>query len=428
MNKLISLLLLGLSFQIAHAAIKDVDRVVAIVNSDVITLSELNNRVKEVNSRLANQQNKPSLADIRKQVFNLMVEEQILIQYAKETGVRVSTEELDQAVDNIAKQNKVSVSEFYQQLEKKEGISASQVRKTIGDGLLIEKVKQREIGSRITVTDNEVNQELGSSQTAAQGEQIRLAAILIATPENANDAVLNQKSTIAEEAMKALKSGQSFANVAKKYSDLSNKSSGGDMGYQVTNRLPADLTKMLSALQVGQYTEIIHTPEGFYIFQLTDRKSAAHASGQSVKRYHVQHILIKVNDLTSDGQAQTKIKEIQTKLQQGENFNALAKQYSEDGSAIQGGDIGWVGAGDTVPEFEESMTKLALNQVSEPVRTSFGYHLIKVIDEKEEDMREAQAKAQIRQKIAERKGEQIYKEWIAQLVAGAHIVNKLNEE
>ena len=429
MKKIIYTLLVMSFLSTAQAQVKDIDRVVAVVNDGVITYSELDGRIKEIAPALQKENKNISPAQLRQQVLGKMIEETVLTQYAQETGLRTSEEEINQYVGRLAAERKISVEAYYQQAAKS-GISRERIRQEIGNNIAIERLKQREISSRITVTDSEVNQELGSSQGQLKNQQVRLSAILIAVPENANEATMQNKAGVAESALAELSSGKSFASVAKKYSNLSNKNSDGDMGYQPASRLPAELNAVISHLSVGQHTQIIHTPEGFYIFKLTDRKgSNGGQSGTKVeKSYRVEHILVKVNDLISDAQALARIQDVQQKLQQGQNFKAVARQYSEDGSANQGGDIGWIRPGETVPEFEQTVTQLPLNQVSQPVRTAFGYHLIKVVDTREENVGQMQQKNEIRQRIADRKAQQIYLEWVQQLVASSYIVNKLHEE
>ncbi len=429
MKRIIYTLLVMSFLSTAQAQIKDIDRVVAIVNDGVITYSELEGRVKEITPALQKENKNISPAQLRQQVLNQMIEETVLVQYAHESGLRTSDEEINQYIRRLAAERKISVEAYYQQAAKT-GISRDRIHQEIGDNIAIERLKQREISSRVTITDSEVNQELGSSQGQLKNQQVRLSAILIAVPENADQATLQNRASTAEAALTELNSGKSFAAVAKKYSNLSNKNSGGDMGYQLAARLPAELNAVVGSLSVEQHTQIIQTPEGFYIFKLTDRKNSGgvQAGTGTEKSYRVEHILIKVNDLTSESQALARIKDIQQKLQQGQNFQALAKQYSEDGSANQGGDIGWIRPGETVPEFEQSVTQLSPNQISQPVRTAFGYHLIKVVDSREENVGQIKLKNEVRQRIADRKAQQIYVEWVQQLVASSYIVNKLHEE
>ncbi len=429
MKKTISIIITLLLLQSAHAKIQDVDRVVAVVNDGVITLSSLDFRVKDTQIQMSAEARKNvNLAQLRTQVLQRMIEEEVLIQYARDMGISISETEVDKYITGITAQQKLSVDNFYKEAQK-QGLSRDTLREEIKNNLMTEQLKQREINSRITVTDSEVNQEMGSSHTALKNQQIRLSAVLVPLSQKPTADEMKSKAQTAEMALAEIAAGQDFGAVAKKYSSLSNKNNGGDMGFQSASRLPADLTSLISALAIGQHTQIVQTPEGFYIFKLTERKETGKTGNtQMVKTYRAEHILIKVNDLTSDEQALTRINDIERRLKQGGNFEALARQYSEDGSAIQGGSLGWVRPGDTVPEFEQGMIKLNLNQVSAPVRTPFGYHLIKVVETRDEDVGLAQRKNQIRQQIAERKGQQIYKEWVEQLVAGSYVVNKLHDE
>lgn len=428
MKKWMITALLGLSVSAAFAQIRDADRIVAVVDNDIITLTELNTRVTETKAQAAQAGASAKLPDndaLKAQVLEQMINKRILIQYAQNTGIRVSDAEIDQAIANLAQQSKVSTEVFYKTLEKK-GVSRSRLRQGIADEQIIERVRQREINSRVSVTDSEVAQELSSSQHTAQSRQFQFAAILIQTPQTNDASAIEPFAKKANDAHNALLQGKSFTSVAKQFSDLPNKNTGGNMGFKSVAQLPPDLVTVLSNLQKNGFSDVIRTPEGFYIFQLLNQKDAS-KNNQTVKQYHTEHILVKVNDLTSEDAALTKIKNVQKKLQQGENFNALAKQYSEDGSASNGGDLGWVNLGDTVPEFEQAMVGLNKDQISDPIRTSFGWHLIRVVDTREENIGDAQEKMAIKQRIGAQKAEHIYVEWINQLRASAHVVNRLNE-
>lgn len=425
-KNVLGILLATLFIQTASAKVEDIDRVVAVVNANVITLSELDFRVKEYKRENAASQQMP-LNKLREQILNQMIAETVLVQYAKETGLSASEDEIDQFIVAMAKEQKMSTENFYAQA-KKQGISSLKLREEIANQISVDKLKQREIFSRVTVTEGEIDQEMGSTQTALKNQQVRLTGILISVQNN-SEAEQRNKYQEAQKALAELSRGVDFASVAKKYSALSNKNNGGDMGYKSLTELPAALVSQINGLSVGQHTGILPTQEGFYIFQLLDRKGGGQQSAtQMAKNYRVSHILIKINDLTSESQALSRINNIQQQLQAGGNFEALAKQYSEDGSAIQGGALGWVTGGEVVPEFEAAMTHLPVNQISEPVRTPFGYHLIKVLEIKEKNIAEEQKRAKIQQQIANRKAQQIYGEWVDQVIAGAHVVNKLNED
>lgn len=426
-KNVLSILLATLFIQTAQAKVEDIDRVVAVVNANVITLSELDFRVKEFKRENAGAEKQMPLEKLRGQVLDQMIAENVLIQYAKDTGLSAAEEEIDQFILVMAKEQKQSIEGFYAQA-KKQGLSSSKLREELANQISVDKLKQREIFSRVTVAESEIDQEMGSTQTALKNQQVRLTGILIGLKDGSETEQRN-KYQEAQKALGELARGTDFAMVAKKYSDLSNKNNGGDMGYKSLTDLPAELVTQVSRLNVGQNTSIIPTQEGFYIFQLVDRKgSAQQNSVHLVKNYRVNHILIKINDLTSESQALTRINNIKQQLQAGANFETLAKQYSEDGSAIQGGSLNWVTAEEVVPEFEQAMVQLPINQVSEPVRTPFGYHLIKVIEIKEKNVAEDQKREKIKQQIINRKAQQVYVEWVDQVIAGAHVVNKLNED
>lgn len=407
------------------APIVEVDRIVAIVNKGVITQQDLNRRITEALSNLKQRNiTPPAKATLERQVLDQMITEEVLVQYAEMDGITISDADIDQAIDRLAERNKLNVESLYNQIQQK-GITRDRFRQDIHRELMADKLRQREVDSRITVTDTEVEQALKSG-TAASKAEYKIGAILISIPEKADENTINAKAAKTREALTALQKGQSFGQVSAKYSDAPNASKGGELGWRQGSALPGDLLQTMENMQIGDISEPIRTAEGFYIFKLIDRKSLGES--HVVNQYHVQHILIGTNEAISEAAAKARIDKIRQDIMLGGNFEEMAKLYSEDGSNTRGGELGWINPGDTVPEFEQAMTTLPLNTISEPVRTPFGWHLIRVTETRKKDIAEDRITQSIKQKIREKKAEAAYIDWVNQLRGSMYVQDRLNEE
>ncbi len=405
--------------------VRTVDRIIAVVNKSVITERGLHDRVLQAKQNLQ-RQNVPAPSDnqLRAQVLERMISEEAQMQYAYNNGVRLDEQELEQTVDRLAAANQLSPEAFRQKL-KQQGINYQTFREDVRREVIMQRLREREIDSKVNISDSEVDAFLNSAVNVGRSEY-RLAHILIAVPETATPAQVEQKAKRAEEAANRLKQGANFAQVAASYSDASDGLSGGELGWRPASRLPPPFVEVLNTLERNQTSRVLRSASGFHIFKLLDKRSRGEA--QLVEQVHARHILIKVSDSVGDKEAKQRLDEVQQRLAQGMSFVEAARRYSEDGSASRGGDLGWLSPGDTVPEFEKVMYSLAPNKISAPVRSMFGWHLIEVIEKRRQDLGSERERAQIRQELKARKAEQQYQDWQRQLRDSTYIENHLNDE
>ena len=409
----------------ATAAIKTADRIVAIVNNGVITQSELNQRQNEVLANLQRQNIAKPPADIlSRQVLEQMINEQLQLQYANTNGLRISDAEIDDTLQRLAAQNKTDLPGLTALL-KKDNLTIDSFRQTLRKDMLLDKLKEREIAARVNVTDSEVEQVMRST-VGISNTEYRLAVIQINIPERADSSQTDTLRQRLLEAQKQIRSGQPFAAVAARYSEAANALSGGDMGWKAASAFPPEFIQLLEKLQPGEVTDIVRANGGLFLFQLTDKRNSN--GPQMVQQFKVRHILVKTNEATSESEARTRIQQVQDRLKRGISFETAARQFSEDGSATLGGDLGWLNPGDTVPEFERTFSAMKPGQLSEPVRSPFGWHLIRVDEVRQQDVSGDRAKLAIKQQIRQRKIEQNYTDWLQQLRSSAFIDDRLIEK
>jgi peptidyl-prolyl cis-trans isomerase SurA len=429
MKKTLLALLIATIVQTAHAApaspVSEMDRIVAVVNKTVITNIDLQNRIDAAIQQLKGQNVTPPARDIlARQVLEQMITEQVQMEYANSNGMRVDEHDLDQAIADLAKQNKLDVKGLQAQLAK-EGVPFARFREEIRREIVLARLKNNEIGSRINVTDSEVDQVLKSAQSANRSEY-HLATILISTPERADAKQLDNLSAKANKALGELNDKQPFAKVSASYSDAPNGIKGGDLGWRPAATLPPEFVSMLDQLSPGQHTGVIRTAQGFMIFQLIEKRSGNQPL--VVEQYHTSHILIRTNEAVSEADAKNRILQIRDRILRGAKFSEMAKLYSEDGSNVKGGDLGWVNKGDMVPEFEKAMLSLPVGTVSEPVRSPFGWHLILVEAKRNQDVSADRERQTIKQQLRLRKLDQAYLDWVRQLRDSAFVEERLDDK
>ena len=426
MKKSLFALLLITGLNAAQAApVQLVDRIVAVVNKSVITSLDLQNRLSQALQSLKDQHVTPPPMDVlQHQVLDQMITEEVQTQFAASNNITIDNDDVDAAIQRVAQQNKLNIDGLKATLNK-QGIAFDTFRTDLRRELLLSKLKESVVGSRTTVSDNEVNLAMKNVKNANNTE-FQLANLLIDVPERANPAQIDSRAAIAHQALNDLNNGKAFGSVAAALSNAPNAMRGGDLGWRPAASLPPDLVTMLDALKPGQHTDVIRTQQGFYIFQLVAKRKQD--AIQMAEQYHVYNILLRTNEAVSDADAKNKILQIRDKILRGASFADMAKLYSQDGSSVNGGDLGWQGAGDTVPEFEKIMTKLPLNTVSEPVRTQFGWHLLEVVGKRDQNVTSDRLRSQIRQQLRTRKLDEAYTDWVQQQRDASFIDNRLNEQ
>lgn len=411
----------------AEDEITKIDRIIAVVDQVVITENELIDRIKTVKSQLEKQGGKVPPEDVlQKQILERLINDRLLLQYAAQTGVRVDDTQLDKTVERIAEQNKLSVPDFRAALEQ-EGISYRKFREDIRNEIIIARLREREVENRVNVTEAEIDNYLTTQ--SSQGEiqdEFEISHILIRTPEDGSPEELQKMREKAEEALKQLSEGADFAEVSARMSDAPNALEGGGLGWKTSAQIPELFNEALKPLQPGSLTPILRSPNGFHILKMTDRRGGS--SPLVVEQTKLRHILVKLSEIMSDSDAQQRMLMIKERLDNGADFTELARQYSEDASANNGGDLGWVNPGDTVPQFEEAMNLLAPNEISEPVRTPFGWHIIQVLERRKQDMTKEAARFKARQEIRARKAEEAYEDWVRELRDRAYVELQLEDK
>lgn len=410
-----------------------VDTIAAVVNNEVITMQELEERMRLIERRMKEQNvAMPPHYQLQRQLLERMIVDKIQLQRAKELGIRVDDVLLDRAVTRIAEQNNMSLQEFRNQLER-EGTPFDQFREEVRNDIIRQRLREREVDNKIQISESEVDNYLASNGGAGQGAQteLNLAQILIRIPENASAEQIAQRKQRAEEVIQQLKSGADFAKVAAAYSDSDDALKGGEIGWRSEDRLPQLFLDAVAERKPGDIA-VTKSANGFHILKLLGRRTAAPAKNgaalPAVQQTHVRHILIKVNQVMSSAEARRKLVELKERLDNhAAKFEDLAKLYSNDLSASRGGDLGWVYPGDTVPEFERAMNALQPGQVSDPVETPFGWHLIQVIERKTDDVSQERQRLAARQVLRERKLEEATEEWLRQLRDRAYVEYRLDD-
>lgn len=403
------------------------DRIVAVVDQAVITEKELTDRIRVVTSQLEKQGTQlPPQNVLEKQVLERLINDSLQLQLAAQTGLRVDDNQLDKTIERIAEQNKLGVPEFRKALEE-EGITFRKFREDIRNEIILARLREREVENRINVTEAEVDNFLTtqSSRHDAQDEY-EISHILIRAPEEGSPEELQKLRNKAEQALKQLQDGADFAQVSASFSDAPNALEGGSLGWKTSTQLPSLFIDALKNMQPGQLSPILRSPNGFHILKVTNRRGGS--SPLVIEQTHARHILIKLSEVVSESDGKQRIDRIKEQLDNGADFAEIARQSSEDGSAANGGDLGWVNPGDTVPQFEKAMNALKPGEISEPVRSPFGWHVIQVIERRKQDMTREAARLKARQEIRSRKSDEAYQDWVRELRDRAYVELRLEDK
>src|SRR6476646_3404786 len=411
----------------APSPVITVDRVIAVVNDEAVTQYELDDARRVVQQQLKQQKVQPPPADVLdKQVLERLITQRALLQEAKEGGVKIDDSQVERAIQRIAQENKLSAEEFRKALAQ-ENIPYSKYRDDIRNEMIVQRLREREVDSKVQVSDAEVDQYLATLKAQNAGEtEYRLAHILVSVPEQASSEQIESRRRRAEEALRSIKSGADFAQVAAAFSDATDALQGGSLGWRSGARLPTVFAEAVREQKVGTVSGVMRSAAGFHIVKLLEKRS--HDDATLVDQTHARHILVRVNELTSEGDAKSKIERLKDRLDSGANFADLAKLNSEDASAVKGGDLGWLSPGDTVAEFDEAMKKLQPNQVSPPIRTSFGWHLIEVLERRKQDVTIDRARNEAQTAIRQRKADEAFQDWVRQVRDKAFVEIRLDDK
>ena len=403
---------------------RSADFIVAVVNSEPIT----NNEVQALKSRLQKElppgTKVPEGQDLTKQALDQLIIEKAQLQVARENGIRIEDTEIEQAIQNIARQNQLTKEQLLQRLSQ-EGQSMTAFREQLRTQLIVGKLREREVENRSRISDTEVEKEIQSRQVnkaaSAIAMDLNLAMILISVPENSTPTEVAALQTKAQQISQRAKGGENFASLAASFSQAADKGlNGGEMGLRSADRYPTLFVDNIQSLNQGDVSNPIRSGAGFHILKVLEKKQSD-MSGTTIVQTRARHILLRIGNDMTESTARNRLLSYKQRIQSGADFAELARQFSQDGSAGAGGDLGWASPGQFVPEFEEVMAQLRPRQVSEPLVSRFGVHLIEVMERREAPVTLREQREMVRNQLREKKMEEVYSAWIEELRGRAYV-------
>ncbi|QJP11865.1 peptidylprolyl isomerase [Pseudomonas multiresinivorans] len=415
-------LMLGalLASSVVHAEVVPLDRVVAIVDNDVVMQSQLDQRLHEVRATIQKRGAPlPPEHVLTQQVLERLIIENIQLQIGDRSGVRITDEELNQAMGTIAQRNNMSLDQFRAALSH-DGLSYDEAREQVRREMIISRVRQRRVAERIQVSEQEVQNFLASDLGKIQlSEEYRLANILIPVPDSASPETVQAAARQAQEMYQQLKQGADFGQLAVSRSAGDNALEGGEIGWRKAAQLPSPFDSMVGTLAVGDVTEPVRTPGGFIIIKLEEKRGGSKMLRDEV---HVRHILLKPSEIRSEEETQRLAEKLYERIQAGESFSDLAKKFSEDpGSKLNGGDLNWVDPESLVPEFRDVMNNAPQGQVTKPFRSPFGWHVLEVLGRRATDSSDKFREQQAAQTLRARKYDEELQAWLRQIRDEAYV-------
>lgn len=429
MNKLLPFLFLAFAsvVPLTHAApaVQAIDRVIAVVDDDVITQNELDKRMQTIRQQLARSKTPaPPEQVLRRQLLERMILDRIQLTLAQRIGIRVDDENLNQIIANIAAQNRMSLDEFRAALQR-DGIAFADFREEIRNEVIVTRLRAAQVDNRVTVTPQEVKNWLESRAAKDQNTEYHLAQILISLPEAASPEQVQAARGRAEEVLTKLRSGADFREVAAAYSGDQQALEGGDLGWRRTAQLPTFLADHVIDMKPGELSDIIRSTSGFHVIKLIEKRGEER---HVVRQVHARHILIRTDAITSDAVAKARLERLRQRILAGEDFAALARANSDDkGSGSQGGDLGWANPGTFVPEFEATLSQLAVGATSDVFRSQFGWHIVQLLGYRNHDDTEDVRSAQAQEALRRRKIEEEQQNWLRRLRDEAYVEYRLDE-
>ena len=402
------------------------DRVIAIVNDEALTQYDVNEQKRVVLGQMRTQNVTPPASDVlEKQLLERLITERVLLQFAKETGIRVDDTQVERTLVRIAEDNKLSGDDFRKAVER-EGIPYAKYRSDIRTEITIQRLRDREVEGRVSVSDAEVDHWLATLDAQSGGQiEYRLAHVLVLVPEQASPDQIDVRQRRAGTALQQIRSGADFGQVAAGFSDAPDALQGGNLGWRAPARLPTVFAEPVRGMKPGDVSGVLRSASGFHIVKLLETRSRD--APTVIEQTRLRHILVKVNETTSNDEAKTRIDRARERIELGAKFEDQAKANSEDASAAKGGDLGWVSPGDTVPDFEQAMNRLKPGEISAPVRTPFGWHLIQVQERRTQDVTKERQREQARQALRQRKSDEAFQEWVRQTRDRSYIEMKTDE-
>lgn len=409
-----------------HAAPIPLDRIVAVVNNGIITEHELRSRVASALQQLALQKTPaPPRHLLERQLLERMITERILLQMAEDTNIRFDGPQLDRALARIARQNGMELDQFRRALEQ-DGVDFSAFREQVRTEMTIGRLREREVDNRVVITEAEIDNYLANPALDDERKtEYKLAHILVVSPEGASPEQMQTLRAKAEKALEELRAGVDFGQVSAAYSDAQNALQGGVLGWRNEAQLPTLFVAAIRDLPPGGITPVLRSSNGFHILKVLDKRGKDVTL--VVKQTRARHILVRTNEIVGDGDARNRLRQLRERIENGADFAELAKLHSDDLSASKGGDLGWLSPGDTVPEFERTMDSLRPGELSAPIQTPFGWHLIQVLERRDQDVTQERRRFEARQAIRTRKAEQAFDDWVRQMRDRAYVEYRLED-
>ncbi len=402
---------------------RQADFIVAVVNSEPITNHDVQSRIERIAQQASQQGARlPPRDEMAKQVLDRLILERAQLQLAKENGLRADEAAIDLAEQNVARQNKVDVAELRRRLAR-DGVPLAQFRGEIRDQILVSRLRERELDARVKVSDVDVEQFLREQASApdTQPTELNLAQILVTVPEDATPEQAAAREARAREVLRRLRAGEDFATLARSFSDAAERDAGGELGLRSVDRYPTLFLDAVAPLAVGAVSEPVRSGAGWHILKVLDKRTAG-AAMMTVPQSHARHILLRLGPQLDEATARERLADMKRRIESGQaDFAALARASSQDGSAAEGGDLGWSNTGQFVPEFEEVVDSLRPGQISDPLLSRFGMHLIQLIERRQYTLTPREQREMARGLVRERKLEEAYTSWIQDVRARAYV-------
>jgi peptidyl-prolyl cis-trans isomerase SurA len=412
----------------AAQGVAPVDRIVAVVNKEVITATELAEAIAAAQRQLRRQGTRPPEREaLERQMLERLILDKAQLQLARDSGVRVDELQLDRAVQRIAQNNNMSLADFRRALER-DGVSFQGWREELREQILLSRLREREVDDKIQVSDTEIDLFLAELKTKPDTRvEYQVSHILVRVPEQASPERIEAARARAQKALAEARGGADFASLAASYSDAPDALQGGALGWRSHDRLPELFAGTLAGMQAGEVSELLRSPAGFHVLKLAGRRGAA-LDGAPIAQTRMRHILIRASETVSEGEALRRLADLRSRIVSGAaDFAEMARVHSSDATAARGGELDWVYPGDTVPDFERAYRELKVGEISQPVKTPFGYHLIQVLERRSADMSAERRRLQARQALRERKSDEAYQDWLRQLRDQTYVELRLEE-
>lgn len=398
------------------------DFIVAVVNSEPITNNEVHARALRLRAQMAQGANLPEMGEFKREVLQRLIDERAQLQHAVDTGIRVDDSSVDQAEQTVAQQNQISVADLRRQLVR-DGINVAQFRRELRDQLVLTRLRERDVDARVRVSDLEVDQYIGERQrdTDPASQEVNLAQVLVRVPDGASADQVATLQAKAERVLSRARAGEDFALLVREASDAPDRVNAGQLGLRPADRYPPLFVEATQGLPAGALSNVVRSGAGFHVLKVVERRVAG-MPATTMTQSQARHILLLLTPKVGEKEALAKLSELRARIMAGKaDFAALAREHSQDGSAPQGGDLGWTNAGQFVPEFEEVMNRLGVAEISQPFVSRFGVHIVQVVDRRNTTLSQREQRELVRAMLREKKTDEAYVTWAQDLRGKAYV-------